>query len=494
MKKFVKFGVVFGVLLLMLIGGVSLTACAGKVDEKRNHYTLNVVYDEVNMTLLGEERVIYVNTSENAFDKLYFHLYPNAFREGAKASVVSGSKKDEAYYNGLSYGCIEIRAVSIEGYDVCYEIEGEDKNILAITLQEALYPDEFITINISFSAEMPQIHHRFGVGENTINVGNFYPIACVYEDGVGFSKDLYHANGDPFYSECADYIVTIDCSDAFQVASTGMVKGSHIKNGRLITTVFAENVRDFCFVLSEKFEVATQTFEGVAVNYYGYKGDKDIEKNLQVAIKALKTFNQLFGVYPYTTLSVVKANFIHGGMEYPNIVLISDKVSEQDFEYVIVHEIAHQWWYGVVGNNQYIHAWMDEGLAEYSALLFYKINTEYGEDFDKMIDSARKSYRLYVKVFTKVNGGADGVMDKPICEYATEPEYVECTYTKGVLLMDAIKNSIGEKNFLKALKLYYNQFKFKLAAPEDFIASFIKVSSGDMEGFINSWLYDKVVV
>ena len=493
MKKNFKIGLIFCGAFLLFAVGLVMSACKQSETNNLNQYTLNLSYDSKNMTLSGQEEVCYFNSSENAFDQLYFHLYPNAFREGAISKVVSSTKSDEAYYNGVSYGNIQIQAVAFDSGKGDYSIGGEDENILIIPLQETLYPDESVKLYISFEVNMPQINHRLGVGENTVNFGNFYPIACVYEEGVGFSQDLYHSNGDPFYSDCANYMVSIEYDSCFQLASSGTEKQSEQIGDKTTKTISAQNVRDFCFVLSEKFEQASQEVEGVAVNYYGYQGDEDLQKNLDIASSALQTFNQLFGQYPYQTLSIVKANFLHGGMEFPNIVLISDNLEEIDYGYVIVHEIAHQWWYGVVGNDQYNHAWMDEGLAEYSTLLFYKNNPQYGEDFDKMIANAQNSYKLFVKVYSKVNGKVDLVMDKPVCEFETEPEYVECTYTKGVLLMDAIKGSVGEKTFLKALKNYYSQYQFKNATPAHFISVFNKTCGGDMESFINSWLYDKIV-
>ena len=474
---------------LLLVAG-----CSKKEQSDINHYVMNLSYNEQQHLLFGEEQIKYFNNSENAFNELHFHLYPNAFQEGAKNKVVASSKKSEAYSNGESYGFIDIESVTFErGEKASYSVGGEDENILIVQLQEELFPDECVEINISFKVQIANINHRLGYGDNTVNFGNFYPIACVYEDGKGFSESLYHSNGDPFYSDCSNYDVTISYNSNFSLASTGDIVDEKNSGGEKQTVLQEKNVRDFCFVLSEKFEKISQKIGETTVNYYGYNGDEDFENNLNIASAALGEFNKLFGIYPYKQLSIVKANFIHGGMEFPNIVLISDTVSKEDFAYVIVHEIAHQWWYGVVGNDQYNHAWQDEALAEYSTLLFYKNHPQYGEDYRTMIENATKSYKLFVKVYQKVNGSVDGKMDKPLCEFETEPEYVECTYTKGVMMMDSIRESIGEKRLLKALQNYYNNFKYKNAFAEDFIAAFVKVGGSDMESFIRSWLNDRIV-
>lgn len=460
---------------------------------KVSTYSMSLSYDEQSNTLEGKQEVVYYNNSENMFTHLYFHLYPNAFREGAKNRVVSSTKASEAYPNGESYGKIDIKKVYNENCELKFEIIGEDQNILAVELEKSIYPDESTIINIDFLTTLANINHRLGYGDTTINLGNFYPIVCVYEDGKGFSQSLYHSNGDPFYSDCANYEVSIKYNSKFTLATSGELKKSSSSNGLKEDCYVGNNMRDFCLVLSENFAVESKKVDGVNVNYYGYKGDDNLNECLQVAVDSLKTFNEMFGDYPYKELSVVKSNFIHGGMEYPGIVLISDAVEDVDNNYVIVHEIAHQWWYGVVGNDEYNHAWQDEGLAEYSTLLFFKENPSYGENFDDLITGANNSYKLFEDVYIRVQGHVDRRMDRPLCDFETEPEYVQCTYTKGVLLFNNIKDLIGEKKFIKALQDYYQTFKFKNAIPEDLIAIFVKYGGNKMENLFNTWLEGKVI-
>ena len=182
-------------------------------------------------------------------------------------------------------------------------------------------------------------------------------------------------------------------------------------------------------------------------------------------------------------------------MEYPNLVLISDKYQDQyDIDYVIVHEIAHQWWYGIVGNDEYNHAWMDEGLAEYSTLIFFRENKEYGQDFNEFINNATESYKLFEKVFIKVTGSVNGTMDRGLDEFMTEPEYVQCTYTKGVLLFNTIEESVGEKKFFKALQYYFKEFKYKNATPADMIYCFNKATGYDLEDIFNSYILGNVII
>lgn len=495
-KKFVFWGGV-SMLLIALITVISLAVNSGGGGQDRlSGYTLKLSYNDETHILSGEESVEYVNNDDNMFTSLYFHLYPNAFREDAKTKVVASNKEGDAYPNGLSYGKIDIKKVAFDdGEPAEYEIAGEDQNILIVHLQEELYPEEIVVLNIKFETSLANINHRLGYGENAINFGNFYPIACVYEEGVGFSQCPYHSNGDPFYSDCANYNVKISYDSFFKIASTGEKIGEKESDGISTTEFYAKNVRDFCFVLSKDFIKASQNYEGVAVNYYGYEGDLNIAECLKASVDALKTFNEMFGSYPYPQISIVKSNFVHGGMEYPNIVLISDSIQNQnDINYVIVHEIAHQWWYGLVGNDQYNHAWLDEGLTEYSTMLFFRENLEYNEDFDLLINGAIKSYKLFEEVYTRVMGSVDGKMDRALCEFQTEPEYVQCTYTKGVIMLNTLREMVGDKNFYGALREFLTQFKYKNARPEDLIAVFVKVAGRNVEGFFESWLKGKVVI
>ncbi len=470
---------------------IVLTGC--KRAEEYNHYIITAIYDAECKTLTCEQTVEYVNKSDNFLNEIYFHLYPNAFRQGAEAKVVSLANENKAYLNGKSYGCIEISSIEKTENVYDYLITGVDCNILAVKLVEGVYPNEKVVINMNYVVTLPNVNHRFGYGDNTINFGNFYPIACVYEDGKGFVTDLYHSNGDPFYSDCSNYSVTISYPESMIISNTGDGK-TKVQNGVKKTDIKANKVRDFAFVLSDKFEVASQSVDGIMVNYY-YYDDENVSDNLLVAVKAIKTFNSLFGKYPYQSVNVVKSNFIHGGMEYPNLVLISDAdMAKEDYQYIIIHELAHQWWYGVVGNNEYVNSWQDEGLTEYSTALFYENNPEYNLQYDSIINGVTKNYKLFVEVYSKVNGSVNTSMNRRLDEYLTEPEYVNCTYAKGTLLFDSFRQSVGDKKFFKALKNYYKKFMYKNCSTEEFIACMVESCGYTLESFFENWIEGKVAI
>ena len=220
---------------------------------------------------------------------------------------------------------------------------------------------------------------------------------------------------------------------------------------------------------------------------------ENFNDNLQAGVDALTTFNRLFGKYPYSTLSVVKTNFVHGGMEYPNLVYISDAAEGADYTNVIIHEIAHQWWYGVIGSNAFNYPWLDEGLTEYSTVLFYEENPAYGVNTEELVKNTNNSYVTFVDLYTDVLGKVDTSMNRKLDEYSTEPEYVYMTYVKGMLLFDNLCKLVGRNKFIECLQKY-STYALGNVTPADFVAVMEKCSGRDLDSYINTWVEGKVVI
>lgn len=456
--------------------------------ESKTSYSILASFDDEEKSLACNEKIIYNNSSDNALDKVCFFVYANAFAQEQKP--VATSYENKAYPNGKDYGGLDLHSVFVNG-QAGESSFSEKGNILTVTLYDTLFADESVEVELNFTVFLANIHHRLGYGENTINFGNFFPIACVYDEG--FVKNEFSSNGDPFYSEVADFEVEISYPQKYDIATSGTCQtaGDGLTK---TTTCVAKNVRDFCFVLSEKFEKISCDVDGIEVIYFGYD-DADAQHFLEISAKAVQTFSELFGKYPYKTLSVVKTNFCFGGMEYPNLVYISDDVeSVEMFDYCIVHEIAHQWWYGIVGNNEFQDAWLDEGLTEFSTALFFEKNAQYGFDYDTIMQNARDSYVNFVNIYTKITGDCDQSMQRSLAEFSTEPEYVNCTYTKGMLLFASLRDCLGKRKFEKCLKQYFKQYEFKNSAPELLIESFSKTAKINLLSFFSSWLNGTVVI
>ena len=182
-------------------------------------------------------------------------------------------------------------------------------------------------------------------------------------------------------------------------------------------------------------------------------------------------------------------------MEYPNLSLISKDISNyDDYLNVIVHETAHQWWYNLVGNDEYHEPWLDEALTEFSCVLFYDLNKGYNYNHEDMIDSAHQNFVFYQSVYNDVMGKVSSDMRRAIDEYQTEPEYTFTVYVKGVLMFDSLYNLIGKNNFYKAIKKYAQDNVYKISKEPNLIACFESASGASLENFFDCWLGGKVII
>lgn len=473
-------------IVITLTAVTFFVGCGGR-NEDITTYNIKVVLDAENMTAACVETAAYVNKSDAELDGVYFHLYPAAFRKDARYFSTDSKNLSTAYPKGVDYGGITIDKVTIKGEEAEWEIAGEDEDILIV--KTALLPGETADIVIIFNLDIPEARHRFGYSDGILNLGNFYPIAAVYENG-GWRTDPYYTNGDPFYSDIADYSVTFTAPTGWNVAGSGKIETSI--DGETTTTKFtADGIRDFALSASQKFDTKeTTTEKGVTVRYY-FAGDPDAADHLKVAVDAVNTFSSLFGDYGKNSISVVRTPFVYGGMEYPQIVYVSDSLDGSLFEEAIIHEVAHQWWYSAVGNDQINDAWMDEGLSEYSVTLFYENNPSYEIDTEKRIADAMQGYVLFTEMYSEITGG-DTSMNRNLGDYSSTMDYNYHTYVKGSLLFDSLRHAIGNDKFLEGLRSYYKEYNGKIAQPDALIAAFENASGVRLKTFFDNWVSGKV--
>lgn len=475
------------ILLVVICCPLFLVSCKSN-GQVLNCYNINAIYNDEDQTLSCEQSIKYFNTSENILTEVCFFLYANAYNEGQK--TISIAYFDRAYPNGGSYGGIQFESIEIDEIAAEYSLS-DDKAILTINLAEELFPDEYVEIDMRYCVTLANINHRMGYGDHATNFGNFFPIACVYEEG--FVKNKFTANGDPFYSDVSNFAVTFVCPKDYIVATSGN-KVEYIENGQKKVKCEAKRVRDFCIVASKDFQMISGQTNGVEVRYY-FCDDERADEHLQTSVKAVNLFYEKFGKYDYSQLSVVQTDFCFGGMEYPNLVMINQAITDDEtYNYVIVHEIAHQWWYGMVGNNQYSEAWIDEGLTEFSTALFFENYSEYGLDYDTIMQNAVSTYESFIGAFEKVFGEVDQSMNRDLNQFLTEPEYVTCIYTKGMLLFDAIRNSMSDNKFFKCLRSYFEEYKYQNVSSEKLIDTFSKKSHISLRNFFDAWLDGEVVI
>ena len=449
-----------------------------------NEYKIKVELDEENKSYFGQQWTTYVNNSTEALDEIYFHIYPNAYKSLDTAPILF----DQTYDDPITYenGYINMNKVSALEEDLEYSIMGEDETLLNIKLDTPLLPEEKIEIYFEYDVKLPSSKDRFGYGDRTMNFGNWYPIACIYNEN-GWNLSPYYILGDPFYSDTSNYKVEITTAKDIVVASSGNILTEEVKKDKKIYQIEGKLVRDFAWAASKEFKVREAKVDNTIVKlYYLDNRSSTIKSSLNAGMNSIKIFNEVFGIYPYGQYSIVMTEF-PSGMEYPGIVFISNDYftySRRDIlEQVIVHETAHQWWYGIVGSNQINEAWLDEGLTTYSEVIY--TNELYGKEkgekyFDRNIREGYEYGRRYL--------GGDHKVNKPLNEFDGWNDYGILVYTKGAMFINEIKEVYGEEALYEILKKYYHEHKFYNATTDDFIRISEEITNDSFEEIVNMWL------
>ena len=484
MRKTTIFICTFVLLFCTVICG-----CNDNGQGQTTSYEINCELD--GYTLIGSETVEFKNTSNNVISQLKFNLFGNAFRKDAIYSPISTQYLDKAYPNGASYGNMHIKNTYLGDKKVDFTIGGVDENILIVDLNKELFPDEKVSVRIDFTLSIANVIARTGYNEKTINLANFYPILCAFSNGT-FYECVYYSLGDPFYSDCANYKVKLTCDKKYMVASSGVEIDKTQTQNKITSTFRIDNARSFAFVLSQDFKCEIDDTSGTRIKYY-YYDDEQPKTSIQYAVKAINLFKDKFGEYPYKTFSVVQTGFIQGGMEFPALVMISDELEGLPYGEVIVHETAHQWWQTAVGNNEIECGFLDEGLSEYSVILFYENYPEYGYTRQGLIKASEQTYKVFCSVYDKLNNNVNTTMIRSLKDFSSEYEYVNIAYIKPCIMYDYLRTTIGEERFFNSLKKYYKNYMFKNSTPDDLVGAFEKTNA-DTNGFFKSFFDGKEII
>ena len=278
-KKFLKLFIVLFLLfsIITCFEKIDLQAFKGEKKEDLNSYTINASFDDKLKKLSCSQNIVYVNNTQNNLNELYFHIYPNAFSKEEYAPFAKNELKD-AYPNGFSQGNVKIKSILNDKSKLIYSISGKKEDILMIKLNKELKPSEKIDVYIEYDVKLPNSIGRFGYGDNTVNITNWYPIACVYDER-GWNKKGYEKIGDPFYSNVSNFDVSIDIPNKYKIASTGIIKSKKKAKNRNTFKVDAKKVRDFAFILSDKFTILSDKIKDTNI-YIVIFLMKNMEKKL----------------------------------------------------------------------------------------------------------------------------------------------------------------------------------------------------------------------
>ncbi|NKZ05264.1 M1 family peptidase [Actinomadura latina] len=307
-------------------------------------YTVNLTSDSSGGNWQGHESVGFTNTSSAPLSEVYLRLWDNAHGNCPSSTPITVGNVTGGTASGLSVGCTAMK----------------------VTLPGPLNQGESATIAFDLGIVVPSGADRFGHDGPYNFLGNALPVLTVH-DGDGWHLDPYTNNGESFYQLASDYKVTLDHPDSLEVPSTGTAVDTPGSSGRTITTATAANVREFAWGAGPFSKISGTSPKGVKVNMYWVDGigSSSAQQMLTLAESAIDAHSGRFGDYPYGEVdAILDNNFWFGGMEYPGFIL--DLVSNV----ALPHELAHQWWYGIVGDDEYGHPWLDEAFADYATDLY----------------------------------------------------------------------------------------------------------------------------
>lgn len=422
-----------------------------------NLYEAVLSVDPRTAGIYGKLRLTYVNTSS---DVLY-------------------AVKLRLHANDVSSGCLTLETVAVNGERAYYELSGEAGSILTVPLPLEIAPGGSAELYLGFHIAAPKTGSRFGTNETGLMLGNFLPIAAVYENGA-WRTDPYTGEGDAFYSETADYRVAVTFPKTHALAYTGTLvekKENYYENTYYIA---APRVRDFALALvadgvmkAEGTATARATVRGIAAT------EGAAQFSAEAAAYALDFYSRKIGLYPYTELFVVPFDQT-GGMEYPGLVMISSRYLRSNNraemgELVIAHEVAHQWFYALVGSDQIKAPWLDESLVEFLAFRCYAERN--GEQAAEKLWNERFAEYGATQRTTR--------LDDSLYAFGGG-EYFMTVYAHGAALYRALWEELGDEAFFGALRIYFDANSFKNATEKDLLAAFEEATGRDLSAWFET--------
>ena len=442
---------------------------------------LDVSFTADGPRLSGHGRLDYINNEGVALNELYLRLYPNG---------------------GLTYGSgsLSLDRVMINGKPVKPLLElGE--TAVRLELEEPLLPGETLVLEMDFSGEVPRDFSgpaSYGIYDYTggmLKLANWFPILAAYDED-GWHLDPFYSWGDAVYSETALFEVRITAPAEQMVVATGTELEAVPQEGGRVTHHYVSGpVRDFFVAMSPELERLTSQVGETVINSYYLKGDEaGGRKALEMAMAALELFNLRFGPYPFAELDLLETPLPWaGGVEYPGIVLISDKLygppeylarKEPFFAMILSHEVAHQWWYSLVGNDVIREPWLDEALATYSSGIYaQEVSGEAA--YQELLSGWWYNYH-------RARAQVEAPITAPLEQFHNNSIYYGIVYCGGALFYHELRAILGDEVFFAGLQEYLQRFKYGVATTGELLALFEEVSGRELDELYNRWLFAPV--
>lgn len=435
-----------------------------KHQEQLPLYEADLYFDPKSFTLSGTTRITAWNRGKQATNELNLELFLKAFNKGSKLPILP-ELKSRSYPRGAAYGNFQLLEVKVEGEKITYSETG---TILKIALQKEWKPKEKIIVDLKWKAVIPEIYHRVGMKNDAFWFGNALPTLAVYD--TQWRVNQYEAVGDPFVTQTSNYKVRIVTPSQYQVIATGN-QTEAIHNDLKETKIEAIEVRDFAFAISANHKLKSAVSKsGKQVNlHYRYLSEGQASQALKTAVQMLDYMERRVGEYPYQKLEVFENEMFLSGMEYPGLIFIG----YSKFNYTsVAHEVAHQWFYNLVGNDQIHEPWLDEGLVTYFTDEFLK-----GDRLDQY-------YANEEALLAKSNIQIEGIHG-----YTRWSAYWSGVYRKGSLMYYKLRKEMGEEAFSDFIRDYVKNFRNQIVTQSDFIHFAQKYTDKDLDAFFKKWLF-----
>ena len=482
--------------------------------QQQVNYIMDVTIDVDNYQYKGTQKLEYTNNSPDVLDKVFYHLYFNAFQPNSEMDarlqsiidpdsrmVINKGTKDNPIYESriakLKYneiGYLNVISLQQNGSDVQYKTEG---TVLVVNLNSPIEPGETVTFDMVFEGQVPVMIRRAGRNSKdgvALSMAQWYPKMAEY-DFEGWHANAYIAR--EFHGVWGNFDVTLHLDKRYTVGGTGYLqnpqeighgyedksKPLNLPKGKLLSWHFvAPNVHDFTWAADPNFNHdILKTKSGTELHFL-YKNNKKYTKAWQeiqpLTEKALDYFNEAIGPYPWKQYSVIQGG--DGGMEYAMCTLISGGETLRSIIGTVFHELAHAWFQQLLATNESKHSWMDEGFTTYiSTLASNKILK------NKTDKPTSVNYKRY---YYLVDAGIEEPLTTHADRFNTNTAFGMASYTKGSMFLSQLNYIIGEENVKKSLKKYYNDFKFKHPTPNDFQRIAEKISGIQLDWYLNEWI------
>ena len=461
-------------------------------------YEMNINVDVSDFTYDGDQSIVYTNNSNDTINKVYYHLFFNAFKPNSQMDIRSRTIRDPDRRVGSrivaldenDYGDISVSSLKQDGKDINFEI---NETVLLARLNKPLLPGKKTKLNMVFTAQIPlQIRRSGKLNKEGVDM----TMTQWFPKLAEFDPEGWHPNpyiGREFHGVWGNYKVNITIDKNYVVGGTGYLQNANeIGHGysEKITKekdestntwrFYAPNVHDFAWAADPDYiHDIKRTESGVDLHFF-YKPTVNVEhwKKLQDdSVKLMEYFEESIGPYPWEQYSIIQGG--DGGMEYAMCTMITGERPYPSLLGVTAHEMAHAWFQHLLATNEAKHSWMDEGFTEYVTSL----SENYVNDKDPEFPH-KSSYDRY---YLLASSGFEQAQTIHSDRYDYNFAYGASAYSKGSVFLSQLGYIIGKNNLNKTLKRYYEEFKFKHPTPNDFKRIAEKVSDLELEWYLNEW-------